>query len=157
MGFFDLEEVVLIIEWLLMLLLQARLTELVGAVVNRHPPLLELVEGSPQVNALSVQYLADLVESAWVMATAAREMRRRQTVALQNWTTSLDQTLANSRMEEGIAAEEGCLEELVKETDEEERVESPSTRASTPLSFSHRLDIEIGNETVEETDASMDS
>ena len=128
-----------------------------GAVVNGHPPLLELVEGSPQVNALSVQYLADLVESAWVMATAAREMRRRQTVALQNWNTSLDQTLASSRMEEGIAEEEGRLERLVEETGDEELVESPSTRASTPLSFSRSIDVVIGNETVEETDASMDS
>ena len=128
-----------------------------GAVVNGHPPLLELVEGSPQVNAHSVQYLADLVESAWIMATAAREMRRRQTVALQNWTTSLDQTLANSRMEEGIAAEESRLEELVAATGDEELVESPSTRASSPLSFSRSIDVVIGNETVEETDASMDS
>ena len=140
-----------------MLLLQVRLAELVGSVVNGHPPLLALVEGSPQVNVLSVQYLADLVESAWVMATAAREMRRRQTVTLQNWTTSLDQTLANSQMEEGIAAEESRLEDLVEEMEGGECVESPSTRASTPLSFSHRFDIKIGNETVEETDASMDS
>ena len=140
-----------------MLLLQARLAELVGAVVNRHPPLLELIEGSPQVNTLSVQYLADLVESAWVMATAAREMRCRQTAALQSWGTSLDQTLANSRMEEGIAAEEGRLEVLVEGTEDGELVESPSTRASTLLSFSRCLDIMISNESVEETDASMDS
>ena len=131
--------------------------ELVGAVVNGHPPLLELVEGSPQVNAHSVQYLADLVESAWVMATAVREMRRRQTIALQNWTTSLDQTLANSQMEDGITVEEAHLKRLVEGMDEQELVESPSTRASSPLSFSHSIDVVIGNETVEETDASMDS
>ena len=128
-----------------------------GAVVNGHPPLLELVEGSPQVNAHSVQYLADLVESAWIMATAAREMRRRQAVALRSWTTSLDPTSASSRMEEGIAEEEGRLEALVEETEDEELVDSPLTRASTPLSFSRSIDVVIGNETVEETDASMDS
>ena len=131
--------------------------ELVGAVINGHPPLLELVDGSPQVNAHSVQYLADLVESAWIMATAAREMRRRQTVALQSWNTSLDLTLASSRMEEGIAEEEGRLERLVEETENEELVDSPLTRASSPLSFSRSIDVVIGNETVEETDASMDS
>ena len=140
----------------LICLLQAHLAELVGAVVHGQPPLLELVDGSPQVSEHSVQYLADLVEGAWVMATAAREMRHRQAVTLQNWSTSLVQTLASSQMEEGIAAEERRIEEMVDETGEEELVESPSTRASTPLSFSRRVDIEIGNEMVEETDASMD-
>ena len=91
------------------------------------------------------------------MATAAREMRRRQAVALRSWTTSLDQTSANSRMEEGIAEEEGRLEALVEETEDEVLVESPLTRASSPLSFSRSIDVVIGNETVEETDASMDS
>ena len=141
----------------LICLLQAHLAELVGVVVHGHPPLLELVSGSPQVSEHSVQYLVDLVEGAWVMATAAREMRHHQNIILQDWNMSLDQTLASSQMEEGIAAEEGRLEELVEETGDEELIESPSTRASTPLSFSRRLDIEIGNETVDETDASMDS
>ena len=86
-----------------------------------------------------------------------QEMRHQHDEALQAWATNLAQTSANSRMEEGIAAEEGRLEELVEETEEEERVESPSTRASTLLSFSRRLDIVIGNESVEETDTSMDS
>ena len=117
----------------------------------------ELPEEPRAGNEHAVRQVADLVDGIWSLTVMVWEMQRQHDEALQAWATNLAQTSANSRMEKGIAAEEGRLEELVKGTEDGELVESPSTRASTPLSFSRRLDIEIGNETVEETDASMDS
>ena len=155
MDFFDLEEVIWIVEWCLILVLQACLVDLAVNVLRWQ--FQGELPGEPRAgNEHAVQQVADLVDGIWSLTVMVWEMRRQHDEVLQAWATNLAQTSANSRMEEGIAAEEGRLERLVEETGDEERVESPSTRASTPLSFSRSIDVVIGNEIVVETDASMD-